>query len=141
MLSNIITFVLTCHSVKINRQYLYSSPAQPLALIGTPKPLILRLFLLNHECVPRKPPLAFALHPRYTPAAAQITRHPADDCRDAHPDRCDALAPGGTAAGAGGQRQAGALHRLRRTGLPAGPHGPHWAAAGLHRRQRLRRRH
>ena len=51
----------------------------------------------------------------YTPADAQVPRHPAYNRRDAHPDRRNALTPGGAATGAGGQRQTGALHSLRST--------------------------
>ena len=83
--------------------------------------------------------LAFVPVKRYTPADAQVPRHPPHHNRDAHPDRRDALAHGGAAPGSRGKRQAGALHRLRRTRLPVGPYGPRRSAAGVHRRERLRR--
>ena len=99
------------------------------------------MFLLSREWPYRKPTLAFAPLARYTPADAQVPRHTAYNRRDAHPDRRDALASGGASPGAGGQRQAGALHRLRRTRLPACPHGPLRIVAGLHWRERIWRCH
>ena len=87
-------------------------------LIGTPKPLISSLFLLSREYVRRKPTLAFALRPRYTPSDAQVPRHPPHHNCDAHADRRDALAPGGATPSAGGKQQAGARHRLRGTRFP-----------------------
>ena len=72
---------------------------------------------------------------------AQVPRHTAYNHCDAHPDRRDALAPGGAAPGAGGKRQAGAPRRLRGARLPAGPHRPNWSASCIHGRERLWRHH
>jgi len=85
--------------------------------------------------------LAIETEGLYTPADAQVPRHSPDARRDAHPDRRNALAPGGAAPSAGGHRQARALHSLRRPRLPAGAHGAFRAAAGLRGRERVWRRH
>ena len=83
-----------------------------------------------------------ALRPAPIPGFhAQVPRHPPDARRDAHTDHRDALAAGGAAPGARGQRQACAHHSLRRARLPAGAHGPHWLAVDFHWRQLVRRRH
>ena len=87
------------------------------------------------------PTLAIETVGLYTLADAQVPRHPPDDRRDTHPDRRDALAHGGAAPGARGQRQARAPRRLRGPRLPAGSLGPLRAAASLHRRNCLWRRY
>ena len=74
------------------------------------------------------------------PPHAQVPRHSPDTHRPLCAHGRDALAPGPAAASAGGQRQNCPLHCLRRTRLPAGPHGPLWPDAGLHWRERVRRR-
>ena len=95
------------------------------------------MFLPSRERVPRKPTLAFGRHPRYTPADAQEPRHSPHHNRDAYPNHRDALAFGDASLRARGQRQVGALHSLRRTGLPAGPHTSLWLDARLHWRERI----
>ena len=87
------------------------------------------------------PTLAIKTVDLYTPADAQVPRHSPDARRDAHPDARDALADGPAAACACWQRQTRAPRRLRRTRLPARAHRPRRAAAGLHRRLSLWRRH
>jgi len=98
-------------------------------------------FLLNRECTRQKPALAFTQLARYIPPDAQVPRHTANNNRDDYLNSRDALAPGGAAPGARGQRQARAPRRLRRARLSAGPHGPLWVASRLHRRERVWRRH
>lgn len=102
-------------------------------LIGTSKPLILSLFLPNRECDQRKTALAFVSVTHYAPADAQVPRHTPHTRRVTHADRSDAMAFEGAAPSAGGQRQARSPLSLRRTCVPAGAHGPHGPAAGLHR--------
>ena len=77
----------------------------------------------------------------YILADAQVPRHTPHHNRDARPDRHDALANGGAAPGAGGQRQAGSWHSFRRTRLSPSAHAPLQTPTRLHRRLSIRRRH
>ena len=75
------------------------SLTRTLALIGTPNSLILGVILLSREYDNWKPTLAIETLGLYTPADAQVPRHPPHARRDAHPECRDALAPGGAAPG------------------------------------------
>ena len=68
---------------------------------------------------------------------AQISRHPPHRRRDDRPNHSDALAARGAAPSAGGGRQAGTLHCLRVSRIPAGPHRSVWVDPRPHWGERL----
>ena len=71
------------------------------------------------------------------PGNAQISRHPPHCGRDDRPNRSDALAALGGAPSAQVRRQAGTLHGLRGSCLPAGPHWTLRPAASVYWHERF----